>query len=43
MSEDSHKGLKKRRENLKDKKPLYECANCKCKRYSPCKCQKAVA
>jgi len=33
-------GLKALRANNVDKKPTYECPNCKCKRYSPCGCMK---
>jgi hypothetical protein len=32
-------GLKKLR-NTTDKAPKYECSNCKCKRYNPCRCMK---
>ena len=34
-------GLKKMRANQKDKTPQYDCANSKCKRYSPCTCMKS--
>lgn len=35
------KGLKKMRAAT-GKAPQYECSNCKCKRYTPCGCQKRV-
>jgi hypothetical protein len=31
------KGLKKLRK-ITSEKPIHECSNCKCKRYSPCYC-----
>jgi hypothetical protein len=34
------KGLKKLRANIQDKEPTHYCENCKCKRYSPCYCEK---
>ena len=36
-------GLKKRRQNTTDKTPQHYCENCKCKRFSPCKCMKKSA
>ena len=35
------KGLKKRRV-MSGKTPEHSCSNCKCKRYTPCRCMKAV-
>ena len=34
-------GLKKMRANQNSKTPEHACANCKCKRYSPCTCMKS--
>jgi len=34
------KGLKKLRANSVDRVPRYDCDNCKCKRYSPCGCER---
>lgn len=36
-------GLKKLRRNSTDRLPKYECENCKCKRYSPCGCERKAA
>jgi len=36
------KGLKSMRA-VTGKAPKHECSNCKCKRYSPCKCMKGFA
>ncbi len=34
------KGLKKLRNNPVAKEMMFECKNCRCKRYSPCGCKR---